>query len=54
VRGARVEWEATNGYHLEGFFEDRFLRSGAAGLALPDLLRNNFVVGLFVFREWGY
>jgi translocation and assembly module TamB len=54
VRGARVEWEATDGYHLEGFFEDRFLRSGAAGLALPDLLRNNFVVGLFVFREWGY
>jgi hypothetical protein len=52
--GARVEWALTDDYNVEGFFEDRFLRSGAAGFALPGLLDNNRVMGLFVFREWGY
>lgn len=52
--GARVEWAPTEDYHVEAFLEDRFLRSGAAGFALPGLLDNDRVVGIFVFRDWGY
>ena len=54
LRGARVEWALTGDYYIEGFLEDRFLRSGTTGFAIPGLLDNTRVVGLLVFRDWGY
>jgi TamB, inner membrane protein subunit of TAM complex len=50
--GARLEWTLTNDYTVEGFVEDRFLRSGTAGFG--DLGLQSRIVGVFVFREWGY
>jgi hypothetical protein len=52
--GARVEWELGDLVNGEVFVEDRFLRSGGAGFALPELLRDNLVWGIFLFRDWGY
>ena len=54
LSGARVEWALTHDYAVEGFLEDRFLRSGTAGFALPGLSDSNRVWGVFVFRDWGY
>lgn len=54
LRGARVEWALTGDYYIEGFLEDRFLRSGTTGFAIPGLLDNTRVVGLLIFRDWGY
>ena len=51
--GARVEWEPLDEYHVEAFFEDRYLRSGAGGFALPSLLQDQRILGVFVFKEWG-
>ncbi len=51
--GARVEWDITDDYTLEGFIEQRYLRTGIAGfrnLALEE----GYIVGAFIFREWGY
>ena len=54
LSGARVEWAMTRDYAVEGFLEDRFLRSNTAGFALPGLLDSDRVWGVFVFRDWGY
>lgn len=51
--GARVELALTEDYTLQAFWEDRFLRSRVGGFG--DLgLQASQVVGVFVFREWGY
>lgn len=56
VAGVRVEVALTDNYNVEGFWEDRFLRSGSNGLrgASALLADDNRIVGLFLFREWGY
>lgn len=51
--GARVEWALTDDYNVQGFWEDRFLRSGLGGFG--DLaVQASQVIGVFIFREWGY
>ncbi|MFQ5536790.1 MAG: translocation/assembly module TamB domain-containing protein [Gemmatimonadota bacterium] len=51
--GARVEWALNDLYTFEGFVEDRFLRSGIRGFG--DLgFQTSRVLGVFIFREWGY
>ena len=54
VAGVRVEWALTDDYNIEGFLEDRFLRSGSAALGATGLLDTQRIVGVFFFREWGY
>lgn len=55
VAGLRVEWALTDDYNVEGFLEDRFLRSGSLALgSSAGLLENDRVWGVFFFREWGY
>jgi hypothetical protein len=55
VPGIRVEWALTDDYNVEGFFEDRFLRSGSALLTTTSgLIENDKIWGVFLFREWGY
>lgn len=55
VAGVRVEWALTDDYNVEGFFEDRFLRSGSQLLGSSNgLLENERILGVFFFREWGY
>ncbi|MEQ9401840.1 MAG: translocation/assembly module TamB domain-containing protein [Longimicrobiales bacterium] len=49
--GARVEVALTDLYNVEGFIESRFLRSALVGL---DEITQDRILGLFVFREWGY
>ena len=50
--GARIEWSLSDDYTVEGFIEDRFLRSGSLGLgrfgAPPPK-----VWGVFIYRETG-
>ncbi|GMV05148.1 MAG: hypothetical protein AMXMBFR53_14270 [Gemmatimonadota bacterium] len=51
--GARVEVALTDDYNVQGFWEDRFLRSRAGGFG--DLgIQASQVIGVFIFREWGY
>jgi autotransporter translocation and assembly factor TamB len=51
--GARVEVALTEDYNVQGFWEDRFLRGrGGAFGDLPFL--STQVLGVFIFREWGY
>lgn len=50
--GARVEWALSENVTGEGFIEDRFLRSRSLGI--QELGLSDRVVGIFVFREWGY
>lgn len=55
VAGLRVEWALTDDYNVEGFLEDRFLRSGSSVLGTSaGLLENERIWGVFFFREWGY
>lgn len=55
VAGLRVEWALTDDYNVEGFLEDRFLRSGSVALGSSSgLLENDRIWGVFFFREWGY
>jgi hypothetical protein len=55
VAGVRVEWALTDDYNVEGFFEDRFLRSGSQLLGSSNgLLENERILGVLFFREWGY
>ena len=55
VAGLRVEWALTDDYNVEGFLEDRFLRSGSVSLgSSAGLLENDRIWGVFFFREWGY
>lgn len=50
--GARVDWALSDNYNAQGFVEDRFLRSQTPGLA--ELGQNSQIVGVFIYREWGY
>lgn len=51
--GVRVEWRFADLWTVEGFVEDRFARNGATGFG--DLgFRPEQVLGLSLFREWGY
>jgi hypothetical protein len=51
--GARIEWQASDQYHLEVFAEDQFLRVGSVGF--QDLGINSFLIyGVALYREWGY
>lgn len=55
VAGIRVEVALTDNYNVEGFLEDRFLRSGSAGLrTASSLSEQEQIWGVFLFREWGY
>ncbi len=55
VAGIRVEWALTDDYNSEFFFEDRFLRSSTQLLGSSSgLLENQRVLGVLLFREWGY
>ena len=55
VAGLRVEWSLTDDYNVEGFLEDRFLRSGSLSLGgSSGFPVNDRVWGVFFFREWGY
>ena len=53
LRGVRLELALTDAVFVEGFMEDRFLRSGTGGLGTAGL-DGDQILGLFVFREWGY
>ncbi|MDG2283392.1 MAG: hypothetical protein P8L45_09735, partial [Longimicrobiales bacterium] len=53
VAGLRVEWALTDNYNVEGFLEDRSLRSGSLSLGVSSL-KNDRIWGVFFFREWGY
>jgi autotransporter translocation and assembly factor TamB len=50
--GARMEVALNDDYNLQGFWEDRSLRSGLLGIG--QLGPNTQVIGVFIFREWGY
>jgi autotransporter translocation and assembly factor TamB len=51
--GARVDVPLSQDYNVQGFWEDRFLRSGVQGFG--DLgLQASRVWGVFIFRDWGY
>jgi hypothetical protein len=51
-RGLRVELALSEEWFVEGFLEDRFLRS-SGGLGQTGLDGEN-IVGVLVFRDWGY
>jgi autotransporter translocation and assembly factor TamB len=50
--GARVEVALSDDYSAQGFWEDRFLRSGVGGFG--GAIDPEEVWGVFIFREWGY
>lgn len=51
--GFRLEWQASDQYHLEVFAEDRFLRGG--GFGFQELgIRSSLIYGFSFVREWGY
>ncbi|HSG08417.1 MAG TPA: translocation/assembly module TamB domain-containing protein [Longimicrobiales bacterium] len=50
--GARMEVALNDDYNVQGFWEDRFLQSGFSGLG--QIVPNSQIVGVFIFREWGY
>lgn len=51
--GGRVEWALSDNYTVEAFMEDRFLRSRTGSFG--DLgVQTSQVLGVFIFREWGY
>ncbi|MDT8341622.1 MAG: translocation/assembly module TamB domain-containing protein [Longimicrobiales bacterium] len=53
IAGARLEWQASDQYHVEAFVEDQFLRRGSFGLT--DLgIGQSYSLGIAIFREWGY
>jgi hypothetical protein len=53
IGGARMDVALSQDYNAQGFWEDRFLRSGVQGFG--DLgFQASRVVGVFIFREWGY
>ncbi|MEX1256809.1 MAG: translocation/assembly module TamB [Gemmatimonadota bacterium] len=53
IPGARMEWKFTDTWSMEGFVEDRFAREGSSGFGELGL-RLSKVLGLSIFREWGY
>lgn len=55
LAGVRVEIALNDNYNVELFREDRFLRSGSTGLRTSSsLLGQDEILGVFLFREWGY
>lgn len=55
VRGVRLELALADNLFVEGFAEDRFLRSGTGGLGVSGTgLEDEMIYGLFFFGEWGY
>ena len=50
--GARMEVALTDDYNVQGFWEDRYLRNGVSGFGQNVLTSQ--VIGVFIFREWGY
>ncbi|MDA0328620.1 MAG: translocation/assembly module TamB [Gemmatimonadetes bacterium] len=52
--GVRVEWALTDELSIEGFLEDRFLRSASSTLGATGQLDNQQIWGIFLFRDWGY
>ena len=54
VAGLRVEWALTDDYIIEGFLEDRDLRSGSLSLGRSFGEEDPRIWGFFFFREWGY
>lgn len=52
--GARVEVAVSNDVSVQGFWEDRFLRSRVGGFSNLSGFDTQTVIGVFVFREWGY
>lgn len=51
--GARIEWQASDQYHVELFAEDRFFRNSSFGFR--DFEGDfSLVFGFSLFREWGY
>ncbi len=53
VGGARLEWQSSEQFHIEAFFEDRFLRVASVGLAELGA-GSAYVFGFALVREWGY
>ena len=53
VGGARLEWQSSEQFHVEAFFEDRFLRVASVGLAELGA-GSAYVFGFALVREWGY
>jgi len=54
LAGVRVEWALTDRLNIEGFIEDRFLRSGSALLrGFSSLGGGERIGGVFLFREGG-
>ena len=51
--GARLEWQASEQYHLELFAEDRFLRTGSFGFRELGF-ETSLIYGFTLYREWGY
>jgi hypothetical protein len=51
--GVRLQYTPTRDYTLELFLEDRFLRSRALGFQ-DAAQRTEKILGIFLFREWGY
>jgi translocation and assembly module TamB len=49
----RIESRLSDRWTLEGYWEDRFLRSGIWGFEDQDLDLSK-VFGFFLYREWGY
>jgi translocation and assembly module TamB len=47
----RLEWRMTNFWTLEGFWEDRFLRSPLFSTRGSE---DEKILGFFFWREWGY
>jgi hypothetical protein len=51
--GARLDWVLTNSWTLQAFYEDRYIRMPTLGFD-QQLLDQQKVAGLFLFRDWGY
>jgi hypothetical protein len=51
--GVRLELALTDNFFVEGFAENRFLRSGSGGLGVSGL-EEGMIYGAFLFRDWGY
>ena len=49
----RIEWRFRDGWSLEAFAEDRFLRDSFTGFEQLSFDLSK-VYGLFVMRQWGY
>jgi hypothetical protein len=51
--GVRMEYSPTTAFTLQGFWEDRFLRSRTVGFQ-DVAFSPRKILGLLIFREWGY